>query len=753
MSRTTRRWIALQLLLVLALSGLTGCGTTPTASLPAEGHASPAEDRVDPAQLTESLNQLAGPAQLGRLAGSEAGAAVADWIAGRFGALGLAPMGSDGYKQPFSFPLTRFAWPTSLALIDAAQTRPYRYRTDFRLDPTSGAATVTAPVIYVGYGLACPTRDDYRGVDVRGKAVLIFRDCPASIPAASASVAARVAIAASRGAAAVLLIDQPDHIDWTAGVHPVAAKMPVVGVSPTVAGDLFTASRYDLATVMTQTENGPVIPEPLVGKVAITVSEETDANSHGANVVGYLPGTDESAGCYVVGAHFDHLGTDIDGEAYPGVVDNASGVAVMLEAARVLAIDRPRASVLFVAFDAEEEGLFGSNYFAGHLPPAAGRLLGVINVDTIGAASGVWRIRHDAAAEELAVALAAEADRLGAEADLEAATGGSDEHSFALRGMPALRLMDRTSPDTMHSTNESLADVSPEWLAVAARAIVAALHGNADTTVADAGADAGVPAGTAPTASETTPAVWRPPGATATTDGWQTLTTPHYTVKYRPGTEVTGDPANQAEQIYSLLAASLGSEPELPLTLILTSGHAAQEEAVRSVYPDAANPITDAWVHYPSRTMVINVAGLDRTELAQATAHEAAHLFAAGAMRRITETPWAREYLVTYLERRVAGAKFGLTGWDSKEGYTALLGQISVQPWSAIAAAASANADASVEAASVQFFLEQQYGQDKLTQYWQRLLADGDPEQAFRAVYKKTSFQLEQEWRAFYGLK
>lgn len=752
MSRALRRWTALQLLLAFAFGGLTGCGLLPSASLPPEGHAAPAETRVDAQKLRESVDWLAGPAQLGRLAGSPAGAAAADWIAGRFSALGLTPQGSDGFKQPFTFAMTRFVWPARLALSGVQQTRPYRYRIDFRLDPTSGAGSVSAPVIYVGYGLTGPERDDYQDANVRGKAVLFFRDCPAGTPDEAASVSARVAAAARRGAAAVLLIDRPDHLDWTAGVHPVAAKMPVIAVSPTVANDLFAASQFDFARVVAQSERGPVRPEILAGRAELEVNQRTEGDVRGTNVLGYLPGTDEGAGYYIVGAHFDHLGSDIDGEAYPGYADNASGVAVMLEVARVLAIDRPRPGILFAAFDAEEEGLYGSDYLAAHLPLAKGDLRGVINIDTIGSDGGAWRIRHSPAAAELAAALAQEAARLGATVELEAATGGSDEHSFAKQGLPALRLTDRTAPPTMHSTNEDGASVAADWLAKAAQAIIATIRADQGRPGGAAAATATKQAVGAPSGAKG-PAVWQPSGAVADADGWFRLSTPHYTIRFRPGMKVSDDPAAQAEQIYGLLSFRFGSEPELPLTLVLAGDRAAQETAIRAVYPDAAPPITDAWVHYPSRTIVINVAGRDRTSLAQAIAHETAHLFAAGAMRRITETPWAREYLATYLERRVVGAQFGLTGWDSADGYRALLGQIKVQPWSVIAGAAAANADAAVEASSVYFFLEQQYGEAKLTEFWGRLLAEGDPERAFRLVYGKTSYQLEQDWRKFYNLK
>lgn len=752
MSRSLRHWAALQFLLVFALGSLTGCSLLPSASLPPEGHAAPAEMRVDAQRLRESVDWLGGPAQMGRLAGSLAGVATADWIAGRFSSLGLAPRGSDGFKQPFTFPMTRFVWPARLALSGIQQTRPYRYRTDFRLDPTSGAGSVSAPVVYVGYGLTGSERDDYQDANVRGKAVLFFRDCPAGTPEAAASVRARVAAAARRGAVAVLLIDRPDHLDWTAGVHPVEDWLPVIAVSPTVANDLFAASHFDFARVVAQSERGPVRPEILAGRVEIEVNQRTDGAVRAANVLAYLPGTDERAGYYIVGAHFDHLGSDIDGEVYPGYADNASGIAVMLEVARVLTIDRPRAGILFAAFDAEEEGLYGSAYLEAHLPLARSDLRGVINIDTIGSDGGAWRIRHSPAAADLAAALAEEAARVGAETTLEAATGGSDEHSFAREGLPALRLADRADPPTMHSTNEDGASVAAEWLARAAQAIVATIRSDQGSV-----GGTGAAAASGQSASDHTrgqgPFVWEPAGAVADADGWLTLSTPHYRIKFRQGLSVSDDPAAQAEQIYDLLAARLGSEPELPLTLILASDRASQQAAIRAVYPGAAPPLTDAWVHYPSRTIVVNVAGRDRSSLAQAIAHEAAHLFVAGAMRRVTETPWAREYLATYLERRVAGAQFGLSGWDSADGYRALLGHIKVQPWSVIAGAAAADADAAVEAASVYFFLEQQYGAEKLTEFWQRLLREGDPERALRTVYGSTSYQLEQDWRKFYNLK
>lgn len=737
-----RQRIALALVLVLVVSGVAGCGAAEVAS-PQEGHAAPRQTNVSSDELRRTVDWLAASERLGRLAGTAEARATADWLVNRFGELGLSPTVAGGYRQEFSFSRLRAVAPVRLAPSGIAQSHPYVYRADYRLEPITAAGALKAGVVFAGYGLSGPERNDYQGGNVRGKVVLIIRDCPATVAAERASVATRVAEAARRGAVGVLLIDGGETLDWTAGIHP-ATKLPVLTIGPAVAADLLAGSGFDLGSVIQQVEQQPVQLETLRGQVDLAVSLEHQAGLKGANVVGYLPGTDPSAGYFIVGGHYDHLGVDVDGATYPGGYDNASGVAVMLEVARVLALDHPGPGILFVAWDAEEEGLIGSSIMANALPLPARNLIGVINVDTLGDSSGSWLIRHNEAAAGLATSLASEATELGLAVAKAAATGGSDEQSFVRAGLPALRLTDARPPESMHATSEDVRTVDAAQLAKAAQAIIAVIDGwesGSGSTAATTGTETGKTGTTA----------WQPAFAPVGADGRVELQTAEFTFRFKPGLKVSGDPAAEAAKIYAAFSDRLGCAPEGPLTVILTNDRADQVATVRSVYPHAVEPITDAWVHYPSRTIVVRASGTGQ-EVALAMAHETAHLFIAAALPRVISSPWVGEYLATYLERRVAGAELGRTDWATKDDYARRLALIRVQTWADLSGSGSAT-ESSVEAGSVYFFLEDTYGADRLTTLWQKLLKGADFSRTLREVYRKDAATLESEWRTYYGLK
>ncbi|MFP5288328.1 MAG: M28 family metallopeptidase, partial [Thermoanaerobaculia bacterium] len=275
-------------------------------------------------------------------------------------------------------------------------------------------SSVTAPVVYVGSGVTAPELgyDDYAGVDVRDKIVVLLTEAPASFPSDQRAFYSRslykVENAAAHGAAGVLRMLTPEgqlrrpwesqvqHADspglsWVdeggrgrafdPGIRGVAA------LSPKATKNLFAGAPHSLKEVFAAAEAGRPLSFALPVEASLRmVGREERAAS--ANVAAVLPGSDPRLReeYVVLTAHLDHLGVGepVDGDAiYNGAYDNASGIAVLLETAKAFARlpVAPRRSLLFLAVTGEERGMQGSDFFARHPTVPAGSIVANINLD------------------------------------------------------------------------------------------------------------------------------------------------------------------------------------------------------------------------------------------------------------------------------------------------------------------------------------------------------------------------------------
>lgn len=273
---------------------------------------------------------------------------------------------------------------------------------------------VTGPLVYVGFGVTAPELkyDDYAGIDVRGKIVLLLRNAPAQFPseprAHYSALDQKLKNAADRGAVGVLIAALPSDLkrfSWErtaqiasgplmtwidaqgqpANQHPELQGGALLG--PTGATKLFAHSPTPLDDVYAAGESGK--PESFELPVTVTIKGTTAHEKKSSpNVVGVLTGRDPAlAKSYVVlTAHLDHagIGPAVSGDTiYNGAYDNAAGSAILLEVARAIAEapERPRRSVLITFVTAEEKGLLGSDYFARNptVPPDA--LVANVNLD------------------------------------------------------------------------------------------------------------------------------------------------------------------------------------------------------------------------------------------------------------------------------------------------------------------------------------------------------------------------------------
>ena len=350
----------------------------------------------------------------GRETGSPGYARAAEYVIEQFRAAGLQPAGTEGFLQPMEFRVRQLDLSrSSLDLVRGADI--HRVALGEEAMPIVSSGTVEqleADAIFVGYGLSVPELhyDDLAGLDLRGKFAVLVRggpsDMSAPIKAHCQSPEERASALRRAGAVGLISIVNPTipELPWPrlasgllmprmelrdpgpGGYHPLPMG---IAYNPESAGPLFEGSGHTVEEVLSALGTPAALPRfPLAVRVRARVGfSQGAATCH--NVVGVLPGADPALKdeYVVVSAHLDHLGvgTPINGDpVYHGAIDNASGVASIIEIARAIHYSgiRPRRSILFLAVTGEEKFLLGSEYFAGH-PTVTGPLVANINLDSV----------------------------------------------------------------------------------------------------------------------------------------------------------------------------------------------------------------------------------------------------------------------------------------------------------------------------------------------------------------------------------
>lgn len=371
-------------------------------------------DGVSERNLRADLGFLCSDALAGRESLAPGAAVAAQYIAAAFERAGLAPASHGSYLQ--NFPLVAYE-PDRAHIALSVNGKSLRYGKDF-LGAFPRDVTIRGSVVFAGYGITAPEYgyDDYAGLDVRGKIVLIFDHEPQERNPKSefngvgqtryGQTRVKVENAYRHGAAAVLLLSEPlrqhrgafDPLPRTADGHSARATaprqaiadptaIPLIAVSDDTGKRLLAVTGKTPAAFQTEIDSGPMpASQPLrdTEMVLKTVARDVRPGTS-ANVAGLLPGTGELAKeTVIVSAHYDHLGVR-HGEVYRGANDNASGTVAVMELARMFAASgvRPKRSVLFIVFGSEEEGLLGSFYYTAHplLPLETTRA--VVNLDMI----------------------------------------------------------------------------------------------------------------------------------------------------------------------------------------------------------------------------------------------------------------------------------------------------------------------------------------------------------------------------------
>jgi Zn-dependent M28 family amino/carboxypeptidase len=423
------------------------------------------------------VTALADDSMRGRETGSPEHRKAAEYVASIFQRAGLEPAGTDGWFQPVRFRVRRINEPgSSLELVRGGKAERLAFGTDATINLRgSSAGKVDAPLVFIGYGLVSPAHglDDLKGLDLKGKgAVVLAGAAPGGVPgpALAAARAAGAEALGEAGAIGVLTVASPHaDIPWDryalSRLHPQMRFATDTGAASghttitlvlnhSRAERVFAGAPQRYAALQALADSGAPLPRfDLPVRLRATVAvDESDAVSD--NVVGRLPGADPSVTSEYVAltAHLDHLGVGQSqgGDSiYNGAMDNASGIATLLEAATTLGRrqGRPRRSLLFVAVTAEEKGLLGSDWFAEHPQlPAGSSIVADLNTDMFLPLNPLRQLLVNGLEES---DLADDVRRAAAKAGVEVITDPepernafvrSDQFSFIRRGIPALSL-------------------------------------------------------------------------------------------------------------------------------------------------------------------------------------------------------------------------------------------------------------------------------------------------------------------------
>jgi len=434
-------------------------------------------------KLFDYVKELASEKYAGRLTGTEEYKASAQWVASHFKKWGIAPAGDENtYLQAFPIPYTLILKDCEVCLHlpykDSTLKKYYRYEDEFIPGATSGSGEVTAEVIYVGYGITAPELgyDEYKGMDVKGKIVLMEREAPVS-PNADPELFKKwrpysfhqykLENAVAHGVKGMLYnygpISNPNN--------SYSEDFIYSHVGSVVVSDVFSGTGRKHGDVVEKIKKSLKPQSYATGKV-FTIKNTTEYHPEGIgyNVIGILEGSDPvlKDEVIILGGHLDHLGLCY--EIMPGANDNASAVAVIMGIAEALAKNsiKLRRSVMFLFFRAEEQGVVGSQYYLEHPFVPLEKTPAFINMDGVGCGDKIsalaaenypefWKFIDKANKKYIHRLIRSRYFANIARPRLDAAR-------FMWKGVPTISFSVYGAPSYYHVTKDNIDTITPEIL-------------------------------------------------------------------------------------------------------------------------------------------------------------------------------------------------------------------------------------------------------------------------------------------------
>lgn len=441
---------------------------------------------IEISEAREKLTYLASKALAGRRAGTAGARLAADYIARCFKRAGLEAGGRNGsYLAPVKIPPATMKGPNNVLVVKGV-------RRDFALTPMeefvpfsfSPSREVIARVVFAGYGLTKEAWNDYDGIDVKGKIVLVLRHGPGWKPVGGRSASgagreytfhAKAKAAQDRGAVGLIIVTDPanakdrDRLAFLAGGGG-GIRIPCVHAHMKVGEALLRIAGHTLKGKQDEMDRkGRPLPASIPTVKVRLGTSIIRGRSECFNVVGVLRGSDPvlSKECIVLGAHYDHLGYgDVGtrggataGAYYPGADDNGSGTVGVMEVAEAFGAlpVRPRRSIVFIAFAAEEVGLYGSRFYANNPLFPTAKTVAMLNFDMIGRGRpNKVTVAGMGTGDNFEAILKEANEEIGLDLRLaKGAGGGSDHSSFLAKKIPIMFFVTGGNPQ-YHSPQDTV---------------------------------------------------------------------------------------------------------------------------------------------------------------------------------------------------------------------------------------------------------------------------------------------------------
>jgi len=385
------------LILILAVL-LSSCFYTRTTS-----------PQIEEKDIYFHLKYIASDELEGRRAGTRGAELASDYIAKQFKKFGLKPAGDKGtYFQYFDFVSDVKLGDSNFVSFKINKDEiKLNFKSDFVPLSFSESGKIKGDVIFAGYGITAPEQnyDDYNGIDVQGKIVMLLKGTPDGYKAHSPfekylPLRYKVSNAQSKGAIGIIFVDpfsekfEKFTYDYSAG----KAGIPIIEVKNSIIDNILKTCGYDfkLYDIVKRIYDSMKPNSFTINNLSVEIQTDVRyVKSKVANVIGYIEGSNpELKNEYIIiGAHYDHLGWGGQGSLVPDTVaihngadDNGSGTAGLLELAEYLSHNRKNLNrtLVFIAFTAEEEGTIGSGFYVKNPVFPLENTIAMINMDMIG---------------------------------------------------------------------------------------------------------------------------------------------------------------------------------------------------------------------------------------------------------------------------------------------------------------------------------------------------------------------------------
>ncbi len=433
------------------------------------------------ARLMMHIAYLASDLRDGRGIGTNGLDESAEYISNRFREYGLDPLFEDSYFQEFNM-----GWGASILPGGTLSNSIESLEIEKEYIPSgfSGSGSINSSVVFVGYGISAPeySYEDYTDVEVEGKIVFVLEGEPNPGDDSSKfsgaydtdhSILRTKAInAKTHGAAGIIFVSNyPESTDLPQLYDNEPYRnvgIPAIFLKRNLVEKFFPNLNLENAQRSIDINEEPRSMPIRESNITLTVNIKRNEIAV-KNVGGVIPGSDE---VIVIGGHYDHLGygqmgsTDSERGVHNGADDNASGIAEMIELARIMATDPPGPTVWFVAFTGEEVGLVGSNWFVNNPPSPIEEVKYMLNFDMIGRITNdkLSLLGIESASELMDLALEV-SDRSPLElACSGGGYGASDQTSFYIKGVPVSHFLSTLHED-YHNMKDDISKInSPQMV-------------------------------------------------------------------------------------------------------------------------------------------------------------------------------------------------------------------------------------------------------------------------------------------------